>query len=440
MTQLNGFVTSIVFFLGLAAAVPVNSPDSTGFRLPIKNQNVKAANIIPNRYIVVYNNTFESKAIDAMEASFAASLKKRNLGKRSLDGKPLSTEVMSLSMNTWRGSILDADDDMFMEMHKSDEVAYIEADAKVHTQAMISQSNAPPGLVRLSHAKAGGQNYVYDDSAGKGITAYIVDTGIRTTHRQFEGRATFAANFVNQVDTDENGHGSHVAGTIGGATFGVAKKVQLVGVKVLGKDGGGANSGVLQGLNFVMSDVKKKGLAGKVVMNMSLGGGRSDAVNSAIQQLAAAGIVPIVAAGNENQNAANTSPASARSAITVGAIDAKNDAKASFSNFGQSVDIFAPGVDILSVGIRSDKDEKVLSGTSMGTVHPQSLLNRLGLLTFYKASPHVAGLSAYLLGLETQAETPKQIETLMENLAGRTGAAVRGNAQGTTPLIANNGS
>ncbi|OAA80999.1 oryzin precursor [Akanthomyces lecanii RCEF 1005] len=421
MTQLNFFVTSMLLLLGLAAAAPVNSPDSTGFRLPIKNKDVKVASIIPNRYIVVYNNTFESKAIDAMEASFAASLKKRNLGKRSLDGKPLSTEVMSLSMNTWRASVLDADDDMFMEMHNSNEVAYIEADAKVHTQAVIAQINAPPGLVRLSHAQAGGKNYVYDESAGEGITAYIVDTGIRATHTQFEGRATFAANFVDRVNTDENGHGSHVAGTIGGATFGVAKKVQLMGVKVLGKDGGGANSGVLQGLNFVMADVKKKGLAGKAVMNMSLGGSRSDAVNSAIQQLAAAGIVPVVAAGNENQNAGNTSPASARAAITVGAIDAKNDAKASFSNFGQSVDIFAPGVDILSVGIKNDQDTNVLSGTSM-------------------ASPHVAGLSAYLMGLQKQMETPNQVENLMENLAGNTGAAVRGNAQGTTPLIANNGS
>ena len=199
MMQLNFFVTSILLLLGLAAAAPVNSPDSTGFRLPIKNKDVKVASIIPNRYIVVYNNTFESKAIDAMEASFAASLKKRNLGKRSLDGKPLSTEVMSLSMNTWRASVLDADDDMFMEMHNSNEVAYIEADAKVHTQAVIAQINAPPGLVRLSHDQSGGKNYVYDESAGEGITAYIVDTGIRATHTQFEGRATFAANFVDRV-------------------------------------------------------------------------------------------------------------------------------------------------------------------------------------------------------------------------------------------------
>jgi subtilisin family serine protease len=166
--------------------------------------------------------------------------------------------------------------------------------------------------------------------------------------------------------TDENGHGSHVSGTIGGATFGVAKNVQLIGVKVLDADGSGTNSGVIQGLNFVVSDSKSKKLAGKAVMNMSLGGSKSSAVNAAVAAIASAGVVPVVAAGNENQDAGNTSPASSPNAITVGAIDQTTDKKASFSNFGAVVDVFAPGVSVLSAGITNTSSTAVLSGTSMG--------------------------------------------------------------------------
>lgn len=203
MTQIHVLFTSLLLLLGLAAAAPSNTPIAPGtdagkgFRLPVSN--AKAANIIPNRYIVVYNNTFETAALDAKEASFAAALAKRNLGKRGLGGKLLSTDVHSLSMNAWRASILDADDDMFMEMWNSDEVAYIEADTQVRTQAVISQTNATPGLARISHSKVGAQNYVFDESAGNGVTVYIVDTGIRASHVEYEGRATFAANFIDQT-------------------------------------------------------------------------------------------------------------------------------------------------------------------------------------------------------------------------------------------------
>lgn len=159
-----------------------------------------------------------------------------------------------------------------------------------------------------------------------------------------------------------NGHGSHVAGTIGGATFGVAKNVQLMGVKVLDASGGGTNADVIDGLNFVASNAT----AGKSVMNMSLGGPASQAVNDAIERLFSAGVVPVVAAGNEAQNAANVSPASSPNAITVGAIDQTNDRRASFSNFGAVVDVYAPGVDVESVGITSNTATETLSGTSMG--------------------------------------------------------------------------
>jgi subtilisin family serine protease len=230
-----------------------------------------------------------------------------------------------------------------------------------------------------------------------------------------------------------------VAGTIGGKTFGVAKKADLVAVKVLGADGSGTNSGVLAGMQFgkasyplqgyqenvvliswaVADNATATGRAGKAVMNMSVGGSFSQAVNRAINNVEAAGVVPVVAAGNENQNAANTSPASAERAITVGAIDQLDDTRAVFSNFGRIVDVFAPGVEVLSVGHRSDDDSTRKSGTSM-------------------ASPHVAGLAAYLMALEGITGV-QDVANRIKELAQASGARVKNNVQGTTSLIANNG-
>lgn len=164
---------------------------------------------------------------------------------------------------------------------------------------------------------------------------------------------------------------------------------------------------------------RANGLSGKSVMNMSLGGGRSNAVNQAINALRAAGVVPVVAAGNENVDAQNDSPASARGAITVGAIDQTTDRRAPFSNFGQFVDVFAPGVDVESVGIQSTTSTETLSGTSM-------------------ASPHVAGLAAYLMAKENITNIDA-VAARITDLAGATQARVLGNVRGTTPLIANNG-
>lgn len=216
-------------------------------------------------------------------------------------------------------------------------------------------------------------------------------------------------------NTDENGHGSHVSGTIAGAKFGVAKRAKLVAVKVLGANGSGSNSGVLAGMNFVAANAT----AGRAVMNMSLGGPRSTALNQAVAAVARAGIVPVVAAGNSNQDTATTSPGSAPEAITVGAIDQATDQKATFSNFGAGVDVFAPGVRVQSVGIADDRATNVLSGTSM-------------------AAPHVAGLAAYLMRLE-RLTTADAVSDRIKALAGATGASVKNNAAGTTNLIANNG-
>ncbi|KAK9777422.1 putative Peptidase S8/S53 domain-containing protein [Seiridium cardinale] len=389
----------------------------------VRMMNADASNAIDGSYIVVYKKNCTEDEVQAHALEITNFVKKRNVGKRALDGRQLSTTVRTWTMSSLKAVHFETADFSAMNLGSNSMIDYVEPDMKVQTLALQSQTNAPTGLVRLSHAASSGnstaQGYVFDDTAGQNITAYIVDTGILTTHDEFQGRATLEFNAVNSVDTDENGHGSHVAGTIGGATFGVAKNVNLIGVKVLDADGSGTNSGVIDGLNFVASDAQSKGLGGKAVMNMSLGGSKSNAVNSAVEAIAAAGVVPVVAAGNENQDAANTSPASAPDAITVGAIDQTTDGKASFSNFGASVDIFGPGVDVESVGISSDSATETLSGTSM-------------------ASPHIAGLAAYLMSLESITNVTA-VSDRIKALAGETGASVTGNTQGTTNLIANNG-
>jgi len=415
--RLLASVTLLLSGLGAVAAAPRKGDD---FFLGVPIQNPDAPNPIPHRFIVVYNNTFDRDVIAAHEASITAKIASRNINKRSpMTGKLLSTAVRPFSMGRWHAMALEADDRTITEIFTADEVAYIEQDQYITINRELTQGSATTGLARLSHARVGSRGYVFDDSAGEGITAYVVDTGIRITHSEFEGRAIWGDNFVNDVDTDENGHGSHVSGTIGGKTYGVAKNVELVAVKVLDKDGSGSNSGVLAGMDFVVANATARGLRGKAVMNMSLGGALSQALNQAINAIANAGVVPVVAAGNENQDTKNTSPGSAERAITVGAIDQTTDTRASFSNFGAGVDVFAPGVNVLSVGIADDLATDVLSGTSM-------------------ASPHVAGLAAYLMALEGITDVAAVASRIVK-LAESTGAEVSNNRGNTTSLIANNG-
>ncbi|KAE9378630.1 putative subtilisin-like protease [Stipitochalara longipes BDJ] len=416
----NILICILAAFNTLVQATPTpgrHGAKVNGIGVPVSNTDAK--NIISNRYIVVYNNNATDDAVSIHQASVMTALRKRNLVARGKDGKSLATKMDAFSMSGWRGMSLEAEDSMILEIASATEVAYVEADTVVKTGALVSQASAPAGLRRISHAAAGSTGYVFDNSSGSGIVAYIVDTGIKLTHTEFAGRATWGANLVNTNNTDENGHGSHVAGTVGGITYGVSKAVCLVAVKVLDADGAGTNSGVIQGLNFVATNATARGLAGKAVLNMSIGGSKSAALNSAIAALTKAGVVVVVAAGNENVDANTTSPASAPSAITVGAIDASTDTKASFSNFGAAVDIFAPGVKVQSVGITSNSASSVLSGTSM-------------------ASPHVAGLAAYLMSLEG-LNTPAAVASRIKQLAGASGAAAKGANAATTTLIAYNG-
>ncbi|EGP86979.1 subtilisin-like protease, partial [Zymoseptoria tritici IPO323] len=235
---------------------------------------------------------------------------------------------------------------------------------------LVEQSPAEYGLVRISRRTTGGSTYTYDESAGAGSTVYVIDTGVNTAHEDFGGRAVVGASFVLlEPKTDLNGHGTHCSGTVAGSTYGVAKKANIIGVKVLGALGTGLNSGVLAGIDWAINDARQKGRTARSVISMSLGGGFSQTTNDAVAAAVDAGVFTVVAAGNDGADASQTSPASEPFVFTVGATD-RNDNRASFSNFGPVVDIFAPGT-----------ATNTISGTSM-------------------ACPHVAGLAAYIIGLE----------------------------------------
>ncbi|KAI7168388.1 hypothetical protein KC316_g5380 [Hortaea werneckii] len=251
----------------------------------------------------------------------------------------------------------------------------VEKDSIVKISAVTTQNNAPYGLARLStRANATGTVYNYDSTAGAGAFAYVVDTGINTQHRDFQGRAILGASLPStQANSDGNGHGTHVAGTIGSATYGVAKKSTLIAVKVLSDSGSGYLSDVIAGIEWAVNNATASKRIGKSVMNLSLGSAKSQIVNDAISAAFVA-----VAAGNNGADAAGFSPASEPLACTVGAIDSRN-AAASFSNYGTSLDIWGPGVSILSTWIGSNSATATLSGTSM-------------------ASPHIAGLAAAFYG------------------------------------------
>ena len=265
-------------------------------------------------------------------------------------------------------------------------------------------------------------DYIYDSTAGSGTYSYIIDTGIDTTHPAFGGRATFGANFSpDKSNTDGNGHGTHVAGTVGSDAYGVAKQTSLVAVKVLGADGGGSVSGVLNGIDWAVDDMTSKKRVGKAVANLSLGGGYSRASNDAVAAAVQAGLFMAVAAGNENMDASQTSPASETSACTVGATDI-NDRIAGFSNFGSSLDVFAPGVDILSTWIGGN-GETVCRLFADEQSTPSSLVpnptntTKNTISGTSMATPHIAGLAAYLLSLEGSRSPADLCKRLGSDLA-----------------------
>ncbi|MBZ9749874.1 S8 family peptidase [Deinococcus sp. HMF7604] len=318
---------------------------------------------IPGQYIVVLQDD-------------AANLTVQDAGSliSSLNLDPQGVTVQHLYTQTIQGFAAKLSAQNLATLRSDPRVKYIEQDGLMHMTA--TQTGATWGLDRIDQRNLPlNGSYVYD-ATGSGLRAYIIDTGIRTTHTNFGGRAIWGTNTTGDGNnSDCQGHGTHVAGTVGSSTYGVAKGVTLVAVKVLNCQGSGSNSGVIAGVNWAVGN---KGSA-TAVANMSLGGGFSQAVNDAVNSAASRNLVMVVAAGNENQNACNVSPASAANAITVGSTT-RTDARSSFSNYGSCVDIFAPGSDITSTWNTSNTATNTISGTSM-------------------ASPHVAGAAVLELAL-----------------------------------------
>ncbi|KDR75523.1 hypothetical protein GALMADRAFT_140166 [Galerina marginata CBS 339.88] len=286
------------------------------------------------------------------------------------------------------------------QIRKMPEVSYVEKDQIVRTQDI--QKSAPWGLARVSHRSkltlGTFTKYLYNPDGGEGVDAYVIDTGINVAHVEFEGRASWGKTIpANDVDDDGNGHGTHCAGTIASRKYGVAKKANVIAVKVLGSNGSGSMSDVVGGVAWASKQAKAKlnaaaaevAATGKTnhkgsVANMSLGGGKSQALDDAVNRAVDNGLHFAVAAGNDNRDACNTSPASAEKAVTVGASTVGDD-RAYFSNHGECVDVFGPGLNILSTFKGSKTATATLSGTSM-------------------ASPHTAGLLAYLLSIYPSKE------------------------------------
>lgn len=264
-------------------------------------------------------------------------------------------------------------------------VASVAQDTRV---ALGSVQRTPPswGLDRVDQrSRTLDGAYAYPRSAGAGVTVYVIDTGVRVTHRDFGGRARHGWDFVggDAVADDANGHGTHVAATVAGTSFGVAKKARVVSVRVLDAHGAGTTARVIAGIDWVTRNARKPAVA-----NLSLGGPRSAQLDAAVRQSIRSGVTYTVAAGNDGLPASQSSPARVAQAITVGATD-RTDTRAGFSNYGASLDLFAPGVAITSASHLSDTGAVALSGTSM-------------------AAPHAAGAAALHLA-EHRGDSPAKV-------------------------------
>lgn len=350
MKKTIGLLVVTVLAVMVVASGPTKSQGS-------KNKLLRKANKIANHYIVVLDDAVVGeKGMYSIAPYIADDMAARHGGK-----------IGHVYKNALNGFSVEMSEKEAEALSEDFRVKFVEEDGVM--EANTTQNNPPWGLDRIDQRNRPlSGTYTYNWT-GSGVRVYVIDTGIRTTHSQFGGRASNVFDAFGGNGADCNGHGTHVSGTIGGSTYGVAKSALLRGVRVLDCNGSGPTSGVIAGVDWVTNNHISPAVA-----NMSLGGGVSTALDNAVNNLSNSGVAIAVAAGNSNANACNSSPARAANAITVGSTTT-TDARSSFSNFGTCVDVFAPGSGILSAWFSSNTATATLSGTSM-------------------ASPHVAGVAA----------------------------------------------
>ncbi|WP_328423261.1 S8 family peptidase [Streptomyces sp. NBC_00443] len=316
----------------------------------------------------------------------------------STAGKSLAEKYGAKISHTYgtvlNGYAVQADERQAKRLAADSRVASVVQDTRVtldHTQ-----KNPPSwGLDRIDQRNLPlDRSYTWPESAGGGVTVYVIDTGIRISHKDFGGRASYGWDFVgnDRTASDGNGHGTHVAGTIAGKRYGVAKNAKVVAVRVLDNAGGGSTADVIAGIDWVTRHARKPAVA-----NVSLGGYRNTQLDAAVRNSIASGVTYTVAAGNDGLPAGRYSPAAVREAITVGATDRK-DARAGFSNFGSALDVFAPGVSITSASYANDTGKVTYSGTSM-------------------AAPHTAGAAALYLADHPKAKPAQVSKALVAQAA-----------------------
>ncbi|MXM65151.1 S8 family serine peptidase [Streptomyces sp. HUCO-GS316] len=332
-------------------------------------------------------------AANAVAGSYIVTLKPAEARSGSAEGRAVAARHGATIERTYKkalnGYAVKATATEARRLAADPAVASVVQNRTFHIDA--TQPNPPSwGLDRIDQKTLPlNSSYTYPDSAGTGVTAYIIDTGVRITHSDFGGRAFYGYDAIDNDNTaqDGHGHGTHVAGTVAGTSYGVAKKAKVVGVRVLNNSGSGTTAQVVAGIDWVAQNAVKPAVA-----NMSLGGGADSALDTAVRNAIASGVTFAVAAGNDGANASNYSPARVAEAITVGATTS-SDARASYSNYGSILDIFAPGSSITSSWNSSDSATNTISGTSMAT-------------------PHVTGAAALYLA-DNPSSTPAQVASAL---------------------------
>ncbi|MFD7457324.1 MULTISPECIES: S8 family peptidase [unclassified Streptomyces] len=332
-------------------------------------------------------------AANAVADSYIVTLKPGEARSGSAEGRALAKKYGATIERTYtkalNGYAIEASETEAKRLAADPAVASV---VQNRTFSIDATQPSPPswGLDRIDQRNLPlNSSYTYPDSAGQGVTAYVIDTGVRITHSDFGGRASYGYDAIDNDNTaqDGHGHGTHVAGTVAGSAYGVAKKANIVGVRVLNNSGSGTTAQVVAGIDWVARNAVKPAVA-----NMSLGGGADSALDTAVRNAIASGVTFAVAAGNESTNASTRSPARVTEAITVGATTS-SDARASYSNYGTVLDLFAPGSSITSTWNSGDSATNTISGTSMAT-------------------PHVAGAAALYLA-DNPTATPAQVSSAL---------------------------